>query len=323
MTAPEGNRRLRVLTWHVHGNYLYYLSRAPHDFWLLTLPGDPPGHAGRVGQLPWGDNVFEVPATAVAGHEFDCVLYQSQRHFDVDRFSWLSPEQRRLPALYLEHDPPQQHPTNTLHPSTGSGAQLVHVTHYNALMWDNDGESSTVIEHGVTLPPDLHWTGELAAGIVVVNNLARRGRRLGADIFTRCAQRMPLTLTGMDSAALGGIGETPNLQLPALMARHRFFFHPIRYTSLGLALVEAMMLGMPIVGLATTELPSVVRDGVEGCVDNRVERLIDAMRTLIDEPALAKSWGDAARRLAHERFGIERFAADWDRVLQQACQAEA
>lgn len=25
-------KRLRVLTWHVHGNYLYYLSQAPHDF---------------------------------------------------------------------------------------------------------------------------------------------------------------------------------------------------------------------------------------------------------------------------------------------------
>ena len=42
-------KRLRVLTWHVHGNYLYYLSQAPHEFFIVTKPHDPPGYAGRVG----------------------------------------------------------------------------------------------------------------------------------------------------------------------------------------------------------------------------------------------------------------------------------
>ena len=45
-------RRLRVLTWHVHGNYLYYLTQAPHDFYLVTKPGNPPGYAGKVVVLP-------------------------------------------------------------------------------------------------------------------------------------------------------------------------------------------------------------------------------------------------------------------------------
>ena len=30
------NRKLRVLTWHVHGNYLWYLSHVPHELWLVT-----------------------------------------------------------------------------------------------------------------------------------------------------------------------------------------------------------------------------------------------------------------------------------------------
>src|ERR1043165_2346772 len=93
-------QRVRVLTWHVHGNYLYYLSQAPHDFYLVTLPGHPPGHAGRVGNLPWGDNVHEVAAHEVRRLEFDCVLYQSRAHFDADRFMYLSEAQRSLPALY-------------------------------------------------------------------------------------------------------------------------------------------------------------------------------------------------------------------------------
>jgi len=29
-------RRLRILTWQVHGNYLYYLTHAPHEFFILS-----------------------------------------------------------------------------------------------------------------------------------------------------------------------------------------------------------------------------------------------------------------------------------------------
>ncbi len=60
IVRTRGRRRLRILTWHVHGNYLYYLTQAPHDFFLVTRPGHPPGSAGKVGALPWGDNVHEV-----------------------------------------------------------------------------------------------------------------------------------------------------------------------------------------------------------------------------------------------------------------------
>ena len=318
--TEEGAPRLKVLTWHVHGNYLHYLSHAPHDFFLVTLPGHPPGHAGRVGALPWRCNLHEVPASELARHRFDCVLYQSRTHWEQDRHEWLSAGQRALPAVYLEHDPPQQHPTATRHPAAGSGAHIVQVTPFNALMWDADGTPTTVIEHGVALPdPDLRWTGERPEGIVVVNNLERRGRRLGTDVYQHCARRVPLTLTGMGSETMGGIGETPNPALPALMAQFRFYFHPVRYTSLGLALIEAMMLGMPIVGLATTEMPTVIQDGVSGCVDTRVDRLVQAMRALIADPALAQRWGRAAREAALARFGIERFAADWDRLLRQVC----
>ncbi|RPJ39612.1 MAG: glycosyltransferase family 1 protein, partial [Chloroflexi bacterium] len=38
-THPRSSRRKRVLTWHVHGNYLYYLTQAPHDFFLPVRPG--------------------------------------------------------------------------------------------------------------------------------------------------------------------------------------------------------------------------------------------------------------------------------------------
>jgi len=102
------------------------------------------------------------------------------------------------------------------------------------------------------------------------------------------------------------------MELASFMARYRFFFNPIRYTSLGLAVVEAMMIGMPIVGLATTEMSSVVDNGVNGYVDTRLECLIEVMQGLQSDPAQAQQWGRAARKAAQERFHIERFVADWN-----------
>jgi glycosyltransferase involved in cell wall biosynthesis len=119
----------------------------------------------------------------------------------------------------------------------------------------------------------------------------------------------------MDAEALGGIGEIPPPQLAAFEAHYRFFFNPIRYTSLGLAVIEAMTLGMPIVGLATTEMAAAIRNGVSGYVDTDVRRLIEPIRELLANPQEARRLGAGARAYALERFGIERFARTWEETL--------
>ena len=162
----QRNRPLRVLTWHVHGNYLYYLTQTPHEFWLVTRPGNPPGHAGRTGVLPWGENVHEVDAATVSEREFDVVLYQHREHWERDRLTVLSEAQRKLPTLYLEHDPPQNNPFCERHWVDDPAVLIVHVTHFNRLMWDCGDVPTRVVEHGVRVPEGVRYTGELDRGIV-------------------------------------------------------------------------------------------------------------------------------------------------------------
>ena len=309
-----GQRR-RILTWHEHGNYLLYLTQVPHEFYVVTQPGGGPGRAGLGGSLPWGPNVHEIDAGTVREQAFDLVLYQSRTAWDGDRWALLSDAQRRLPRAYIEHDPPQQHPTDTRHWVDDPGTLLVHVTPFNALMWDSGSTPTAVIEHGVMLLGEPTERHTLARGICVVNNLDRRGRRLGLDVYRQVAAELPIDLVGLGAERVGGLGEVRNTDLPAFMARYRFFFNPIRYTSLGLAIVEAMMAGLPVVGLATTELVTVIRAGENGYIDTRPARLVEAMRGLLADPALALRLGDAARRTALERFGIERFIRDWEALI--------
>ena len=310
-------RPLQILTWHVHGSYLYYLTQCRHEFYLPVKPGYPEGYGGRLGGIPWPANVHDVPVEAVREMEFDCVLFQSRKNYLTDQYEILSESQRQLPRLYLEHDPPQEHPTNTRHLVDDPNLLLVHVTAFNQLMWDSGQTPTCVIEHGVKVPEGVQYTGELDRGLVVVNGLRSRGRRLGLDVYDRVRQDVPLDLVGMGAAELDGLGEIPHAQLPTFQAPYRFFFNPIRYTSLGLAVCEAMMLGMPIVGLATTELATVVENGVSGYVDTNVDRLVQVMQTLLGDRQQAQQLGAGARRCAQERFSIQRFTHDWDRAFER------
>lgn len=309
-------RRMKILTWHTHGSYLYYLTQAPHDFYVLSKPGRPPGYGGRSGHIPWGDNVHDLPVEQAAGQEFDCIIFQDDQQYLEDQHRYLSAAQRRLPRIYIEHDPPRDHPTDMRHLVDDAGVLLVHVTPFNALMWDSPGIRTRIIEHGVLPPQNAAYQGDLARGLVVVNHIARRGRRLGGDIYQQVREQVPLDLVGMGAEEAGGIGEILHAQLPAFAAQYRFFFNPIRYTSLGLAVIEAMMLGMPIVGLATTEMATVIDDGVSGYINTDIVKLTEQMQLLLAEPQLARNLGAVGRRRAMERFHIQRFVADWNCALK-------
>jgi len=304
-------RRLRILTWHVHGNYLYNLVQVPHDFFLVSDGGRGGLHlSGRSGSLPWGANVHDVPLEALRDEAFDVVLFQSRHEWEA-RERVLSRAQLALPSVYLEHDPPLESPTDARHWASGRNVLLVHVTPFNALMWDSGATPVRVVEHGILPLQGARYTGHVERGIVVVNNLPSRGRKVGLDVYREVAARVPLALFGMGSLEIGGSGEVVNDRLPSTMAAHRFFFNPIRWTSLGLAIIEAMLVGLPIVGLATTELVTVIRNGENGHVDTRIDPLVETMQRLLADPGLAREWGRAAQRSARERFGIERFVADW------------
>jgi Glycosyl transferases group 1 len=261
--------------------------------------------------------VYDIPFDEVRHQSFDCVLFQSRRNYLEDQHEILSPAQQRLPRLYLEHDPPREHPTDTPHIVDDPEILLVHVTHFNRLMWNNGQTPTCVIEHGVTVPEEVQYSGDRDRGIVVINGLKKRGRRLGADVFEQARQTIPLDLVGMEAELLGGIGDIPHAQLLQLEAQYRFFFHPVRYTSLGLAVCEAMMLGLPIIAPATTELATVVENDVSGYIDTNIEVLIERMQELLRNSAKAHQLSKGAREQARSRFHIDRFAADWTNAFEQ------
>lgn len=317
-TIDGMNRPLRIFTWHIHGSYLYYLSQGNYDLYIPVASDRAEGYYGRGNTFPFGANVYEVAVEDVPDLDIDVVLFQTAANYEYDQYQVLSADQRELPKIFLQHDPPWGHPTDSVHVAAKSDLTLVHVTHFNRLMWDNGSLETHVIEHGV-VDPGHTYTGELARGLVVINNLPLRGRMLGFDIFLELRKRIPLDLVGM-GAGQYGLAEVQHPQLPKFAGRYRFFFNPIRYTSMGLAVCEAMMYGMPVVGLATTEMVRHVRNGQHGFLDVDLEHLVDGLVFLLENKQAARTMGDQARHYAQHQFSIRRFVDAWETLFRQVAE---
>ncbi len=311
-------RRLKILIWHIHGSYLNALARIEHDWYLPTRPGKPEGYIGRGTTFDLPEYLREVPAEDVCDLDLDLIIYQTPKNYFEDGPAILSERQRALPSIYLEHNTPKPDAVNMRHPMAERDILLAHVTRYNRLMWDNGLAPTTVIEHSVAISADARYTGALARGITIVNGPEKRARIVGLDIYRQATQSVSLDIAGMQTEALGGLGDIPYRHLHRRVGEYRFLFSPMRYTSLPLAVIEAMTLGMPVVALATTELPTVIEDGVTGYISCDPERLIGDMRHLLAHPKEARRIGEAARAVAHERFGLQRFIRDWNAAFERA-----
>jgi glycosyltransferase involved in cell wall biosynthesis len=175
-----------------------------------------------------------------------------------------------------------------------------------------------MIEHSVAIDPSVSWQGTRPEGITVINSMPRRGRKVGYDLLLEARKQLPIQVAGFENDGLDPIGDIPYPKLHRVVAWYRFLFSPCRYTSLPLAVVEALTIGMPVVALATTELPDVIENGVHGYISNDLGELIAGMHRLIDDHEYARELGANARQLARAQFGLDRFARDWDAAFAEA-----
>jgi glycosyltransferase involved in cell wall biosynthesis len=306
---------VRILLWHVHGSWTTSFVQGPHTYLVPVLPDRGPDGLGRARTWDWPASVVELPPEQLRDQPIDVVVLQRPHELALTA-KWLGRAPGRdLPAVYLEHNAPDG-PVGAMRHllADRSDIPVVHVTWFNRLFWDTGSAPVRVIEHGV-IDPGPGYTGELARAVAVINDPLRRGRVTGTDLVTEVRRDVPVDLFGMRSEALGG-SDLPQHRLHQEMARRRAYFHPNRWTSLGLSLIEAMHLGMPVVVLSTTEAAEVIPPAA-GVITNCVPALVEGLRRLINEPEEAAVAGRVARQVALARFGINRFLADWDQQLTE------
>lgn len=300
------NQPYKIFTWPVNQQYLFQLAQGDFDIYI------PKGQSESFRkQFSNQKNVIETELQSIKELALDCILFQDENSYQTLQYEVLSAQQLELPRVYLELNPPKNHPTNAKHFVENKEVQLIHINHYNALMWDNNGLPVTVIENGISAN-NASFTGEKTCGVMVLEENPADDRVTGLDIFKQVKEALPLEVVqiGKDDLTYQNLSEK--------LSHYRFLFSADRYASPGFAVFQAMMLGMPVVGLATTDLPTILENEASGFTDSDINYLISKMQDLLNQPQLAIKIGSEARKTALERFNLERFLSDWKQVFENA-----
>lgn len=104
-----------------------------------------------------------------------------------------------------------------------------------------------------------------------------------------------------------------------ILAASDLFILPSAHESFGLSALEAMSCGLPVLATEIGGLSEVVTPGVDGwlCRVGDCECMAKRAYELLSDPEKLKSFGQAARRKAVERFGAEKIVPLYEAVYER------
>ena len=100
------------------------------------------------------------------------------------------------------------------------------------------------------------------------------------------------------------------------------FAHPSIFEGLGIAVIEAMSMGLAIVATKVDGLAELITDGVEGSLvePNNPIALSKAMKRILSDPALRKNMGQRARKKAVGKFSVKTMIQKYEELYLDLCR---
>ena len=189
-------------------------------------------------------------------------------------------------------------------------------------------EKITTIHYGLDeLPPPwgVNPSDDVPADARVLLSVCRLDPQKGVDVVVRALpairERHPdaqlvVLGEGPERSRLEGLAEELGVPLHLLgrvpdvaawLGRAEVLVHPVRWEGFGLAVLEAMLAGLPVVAAAVSSMPELVSDGETGVLvaPDDPGALAEAVVRVLDDPA---ELGPAGRRRARQQFSVARMA---------------
>jgi glycosyltransferase involved in cell wall biosynthesis len=190
----------------------------------------------------------------------------------------------------------------------------------------------TVIPNGIdlgALPPIPYRTP-----MTVVTTVANLRRGKGHDVLLRAAARVlarngsvrfrlvgdgPLRPALEEQARELGIASAVEFaghrdDVAAVLQASDAFAFPSLMEAFPNGLMEAMAVGLPVVATSVGGIPELVSHDETGLLvkPGDAHDLADGILRLLDQPARARAYGEAARRAIASRYSFERMVGDFD-----------
>jgi glycosyltransferase involved in cell wall biosynthesis len=178
-----------------------------------------------------------------------------------------------------------------------------------------------VVHYGLDEPPAA-WAPndlELPEGRIVAA-VARLEPQKGLDVAVEAMAGLDATLVvlgvGPERERLEALARRHSVRLllpgrvgdvAGVLRRADLLVHPARWEGFGLALLEAMLCGLPVVATSVSSIPEIVADGETGLLvpPDDVPALATALRHVLDEPG---TMGTAGLARARTEFSVARMA---------------
>ena len=114
-------------------------------------------------------------------------------------------------------------------------------------------------------------------------------------------------------------------QIERILADSDLLLSTSEFEGFGLAPLEAMAAGLPVVATRAGGISEVVADGETGRLADvgDVEGLAAQIRKLIEKPLAARRMGEAGRRRAVRKFGLDRVVPMYERIYERLARGAA
>jgi hypothetical protein len=312
---------LNILTFPTHERFESCFGLLSHQFYAYRAPGIKDWN-WQYAPLPNNYTLFdpeEAEAQVPPDLDFDVVL--SQNKFGQYQIAHQFSVGCHIPLVSLEHTLPHPgwNPMQTAQLRDQRGHMNVFLSEYSADAW-GWGEDAIIIPPGIDTEA---FTPEWALprqGVIlsVVNDWINRDWACGFRLWQKVTHGLPVFV----------LGDTPGLSKPAkdhaeLLGVYRqcqVFLNTSLHSTCPFTLLEAMACGCAVVSTATTMIPQVVKDGVNGYVSNDPEVLAARCKELLADPEKCRRLGEAARKTIEDKYSFRRMAHDWDVVLRKAAE---
>lgn len=255
----------------------------------------------------------------------DIDLVLSQNKFGQYAVASKLAQHLKCPLVTLEHTlPTKDLPRHVKMQIAAMGGDLdVFISEYSIEEWGwkKDNPKVRVIRHAVDtelFKPDFEKQEDLVCS--VVNDWINRdwccGFKLWQETIGWPNSRLPLNVWG----------DTPRLSVAAKgvdalvkeYQRSKIFLNTSLISPVPTVLLEAMASGCAVVSTNTCMIPEFIAHGENGFMADNAVDLRSYVDLLRKDDSLARKMGEAARKTIVEKFSLDRFTNEWNKVFEDA-----